>query len=201
VISLVQMGVLEIHAWGCRADRIEQPDRLIFDLDPDPSVKFERLVEAAFEVRQFLADVELESFVKTTGGKGLHVVIPLLPRAGWDECLELSRVVSESLEREQPEAFLTQMAKAKRPGRILIDYARNHRGSTSVAAFSTRSRPTAPVSLPVAWEELPRIPGGDAFTLADVDRVLSARKRDPWAAYGRARQGITAARLKKAHAL
>jgi bifunctional non-homologous end joining protein LigD len=129
------------------------------------------------------------------------VVVPLQPRAGWDECLDLSRAVSESLEREQPDAFLTDMAKAKRPGRILLDYARNHRGSTSVAAFSTRSRPTASVSMPVAWQELPVLPGGDAYTLADVDRVLRARKSDPWAAYGRARQSVTGARLKKAHTL
>ena len=201
LIGLVQMNVLEFHTWNARTGDLERPDRIVFDLDPGPGVAWAQVAAAAASLRERLSRLDLESFVKTTGGKGAHVVVPLQPRAGWDECLELSRAVSEGLEREQPGAFLTEMAKAKRPGRILIDYARNHRGSTSVVAFSTRSRPTAPVSMPIAWEELPGIRGGDAFTLADVDSVLRARKTDPWAAYGRTRQSVTPARLKKAHAL
>jgi DNA ligase D-like protein (predicted ligase) len=180
---------------------LERPDRIVFDLDPGPGVAWAQVAAAAALIRERLAGLDLDSFVKTTGGKGAHVVVPLEPRAGWDECLDLSRAVSESLERDRPEAFLTDMAKAKRPGRILIDYARNHRGSTSVAAFSTRSRRLAPVSMPVAWDELPGLVGGDAFKLADVERILRTRRTDPWAGYGKTRQSVTAARLKKVHAL
>jgi bifunctional non-homologous end joining protein LigD len=195
------MNVLELHTWNARARDLERPDRIVFDLDPGPGVAWAQVAAAAATLRERLARLDLQSFVKTTGGKGAHVVVPLRPRAGWAECLDFSRVVSESLEREQPEAFLTEMAKAKRPGRILIDYARNHRGSTSVAAYSTRSRPEGPVSMPVAWDELGGLAGGGAFVLAEVERTLRDRRRDPWADYGAVRQTLTATRLKKAQGL
>lgn len=201
LVGLVQMNVMEFHTWNARAADLEHPDRIVFDLDPGPGVAWAQVAAAAASVRERLSRLDLDGFVKTTGGKGVHVVVPLQPRATWDECMELSRAVSEALERDQPEAFLTDMAKAKRTGRILIDYARNHRGSTSVAAYSTRARPSAPVSMPVAWDELPGLSGGDAFDLSDVERVVRERRADPWAAYARTRQSVTAARLKKAHAL
>lgn len=201
LVGLVQMNVLELHTWNARADDLERPDRIVFDLDPGPGVAWARVAAAAAILRERLERMDLASFVKTTGGKGAHVVVPLRPRASWAECLDFSRGVSEGLEREQPDAFLTAMAKAKRPGRILIDYARNHRGSTSVSAFSTRSRPTAPVSMPVSWDELPALAGGGAVVLADVERRLRDRGKDPWAGYEAVRQTLTAARLKKAQGL
>jgi bifunctional non-homologous end joining protein LigD len=201
LVGLVQMNVLEFHTWNARASNLEKPDRIVFDLDPGPGVAWAQVAAAAVNLRERLERLDLGSFVKTTGGKGAHVVVPLTPRAGWDECLELSRVVCESLERDQPESFLTEMAKAKRAGRILLDYGRNHRGSTSVAAFSTRARPSGPVSVPVGWDELPALGGGDAFKLGDVERVVGAPRSDPWAEYQQIRQSVTAARLKKAHNL
>jgi bifunctional non-homologous end joining protein LigD len=201
LVGLVQMNVIELHTWNARASDLERPDRIVFDLDPGPGVAWAQVAAAAATLRERLEALDLECFAKTTGGKGAHVVVPLQPRAGWDECVTFSRAVSEGLERDRPEAFLTDMAKARRAGRILIDYARNHRGSTSVAAFSPRSRPQAPVSLPVSWEELPRLAGGDAFTVQDVERMLRERRADPWAAYGRRRQALTASRLQKANRL
>ena len=201
LLGLVQMNALEFHTWNARAHELERPDRIVFDLDPGPGVAWAQVAAAAARIRERLAMLDLDSFVKTTGGKGAHVVVPLRPRAGWEECLDFSRALSESLERDQPEAYLTDMAKSKRTGRILLDYARNHRGSTSVAAFSTRARPAAPVSLSVSWEELPSLSGGDAFTLVDVERILRDRPADPWADYGATRQSLTGARLKKAQSL
>jgi bifunctional non-homologous end joining protein LigD len=199
LLGLAQMGVLEIHTWNAHARDLERPDRIVFDLDPGPGLDWAQMAGAAVRVRKRLEELDLVCAVKTSGGKGLHVVVPLVPRVGWEEALELSRLVSESLQREDPGLFVTDMAKSKREGRILIDYARNHRGSTSVAAWSTRARPHAPVSVPVAWEELPGLGGGDAFRLVDVAARL--RRPDPWTEAARSRQGITASRLKKARGL
>jgi bifunctional non-homologous end joining protein LigD len=198
LVGLVQMGVLEIHTWNARAAHLERPDRIVIDLDPAPDVPWDRVVAAAGEVRARLRRLDLESFVKTTGGKGLHVVAPLAPRAGWGECAELSRLLAESLVRDQPHAFLTDMAKSKRAGRILLDIGRNNRGSTTVAAYSTRARPGAPVSMPVGWDDLSSL-RGDAFGLEAVEALLAKKARtDPWAGYGRIRQSVTAARLRAA---
>ena len=199
LVGLVQMGTLELHTWNARADDLERPDRIVFDLDPGPGVAWDRVRAAAREVRERLARLDLECFLKTTGGKGLHVVVPLRPGAGWDDCWALSQAVADAMERDAPRAFVTDMAKSKRAGRIFVDIARNRRGSTSVAAFSTRARPTASVSLPIAWEELDSVDGGDAFTLETAEE--RARAADPWDRAARVRQSITAARLKKAHGL
>ena len=196
VVSLVQMGILEIHTWNSRADDLERPDRVVFDLDPDPSVGWPAVVEAARLVRARLLDLDLESYVKTTGGKGLHVVVPLEPRSSWAETFELSRRVSEGVEREDPSRFTTAMPKARRKGKILVDYLRNNRGNTSVAAYSTRARPEAPVSTPIRWDELARV-RPDQFTVANLHRRLLGMKGDPWAGHAQARQRITAA-VKKA---
>jgi bifunctional non-homologous end joining protein LigD len=199
LIALAQMGVLEIHTWNARASDLERPDRIVFDFDPGPDVAWTQVVSAATRVRDRLQALDLASVLKTTGGKGLHVVVPLVPKAGWGECHELSRLVCESLEREDPGAFVTDMSKSRRQGRILLDYGRNGRGSTSVAAWSTRAKPHAPVSVPVAWDEAEPLGGGDAFVLpAAQERALG---RDPWAEVARKRQSVTAARLNKAHAL
>jgi bifunctional non-homologous end joining protein LigD len=197
VISLVQMGVLEIHSWGSRADRIEQPDRLIFDLDPDPAVKFARLVEAAFEVRQFLDELGLVSFVKTTGGKGLHVVAPVSRRHEWDEIKEFCRLVATAIVRAAPEHYTANMSKAARVGKIYVDYLRNGRGASAIVPYSTRARDGAPVAMPVAWEELRRLEAANQFNIHNAVERLRRQKKDPWAEIGRVRQSVSAAARKK----
>ena len=193
LVSLVQMGILEIHTWNALADDIEGPDRVVFDLDPDPSVGWDRVTVAAQALRERLRALSFESFVKTTGGKGLHVVVPLRPASTWDESFSFSRAISEEMEREKPGAYTTSMPKAQRRGRILIDYLRNNRGNTSVAAYSTRARPGAPVSAPITWEELQRGVKADQFHVGNIRARLESLKADPWKGYGAVRQRITAA--------
>jgi bifunctional non-homologous end joining protein LigD len=192
LVSLVQMGILEIHTWNALADTIERPDRVVFDLDPDPSVGWERVVEGAQALRQRLQGLGLQSFVKTTGGKGLHVVVPLRPASTWEESFAFSRAISEEMEHGQPRAYTTAMPKAQRRGKILIDYLRNNRGNTSVAAYSTRARPGAPVSTPITWEELTRGVKPDQFHVGNIRDRLESLKADPWKSYGTVRQRITA---------
>ncbi len=198
LLGLVQLGILEIHTWNSVADHLEQPDRVVFDLDPGPSVPWERVVAAARRVRGRLHELDLDSWVKTTGGKGLHVVVPLQRGPGWEETARFAEEVSRGIARAQPELYVAEMSKAKRQGKVFIDWLRNHRGATSVAAYSTRAKPGAPVSTPLAWEELETAPPADAFTVASLPKRLSSLKADPWAGYTRARQRITASRLKAA---
>ena len=181
LLSLAQMSILEIHPWGSRGDRLEQPDRLIFDLDPGPGVPWKDVVQAAFAMRDSLAQIDLQSFVKTTGGKGLHIVVPLAPRrADWDAAKAFARSVAEHFAAEQPERFIATMSKAQRKGKIFIDYLRNDRGATAVAPYSTRAKPSAPVSCPVSWNELSAKLGPADFTVANVPSRLRALRRDPW---------------------
>ena len=167
LIALVQLGVLELHLWGSREKRLEQPDRLIFDLDPGPGVTWEALREGAQAVRARLRELNLESFVKTTGGKGLHVVVPLTPAADWDRCKQFAREVAEACARRTPDAFTVNMSKARRTGKIYLDFLRNGRGATSVAPYSTRARPGATVSTPLTWPELARLRDPASFTVED----------------------------------
>jgi bifunctional non-homologous end joining protein LigD len=199
LVGLVQMGTLELHTWNARSKDLERPDRIVLDLDPAADVPWQRVAAAAREVRERLLRLDLESFLKTTGGKGLHVVVPLTPAAGWDDCWGLSQAIANAMEKDAPREFVTDMAKVKRTGRIFIDTARNRRGSTTVAAFSTRARPAAPVSMPIAWDELATVPSGAAFDLAAAAQRAAAA--DPWRAYAKTRQSIGPARLKKAQAL
>jgi bifunctional non-homologous end joining protein LigD len=189
LISLVQMGVLEIHTWNARLPDIERPDRLVFDIDPGPGVAWRKTVEAARLVRDMLRALALESFVKTTGGAGLHVVVPLVPGAGWDDCLEFSRAIARLIVRHDPALYTVSFRKAGREDRILIDYLRNNRTSTSVAAFSTRAKPRAPVSLPVRWEEVAAL-SSDRYTVSTVSSRLTRLKTDPWERYLTVRQSL-----------
>jgi bifunctional non-homologous end joining protein LigD len=189
VISLVQMGVLEIHTWGAHADRVERPDRLTIDLDPDATVGWERVVEAALAIRLVLDELGLRSFVKTTGGKGLHVVAPIERRSSWDEVKAFAEGVCTLVADAAPEAYTLQVSKAKRRGRILLDYLRNARGSTAVEAYSTRARAGAPVALPVDWDELEGI-RSDSFRVGELGGRLASP--DPWADYAGVRQAISA---------
>ena len=191
LVSLVQMDVLEIHTWNSRVERVELADRIVFDIDPGTQLPWARVVEAARLVRQMLATVNLESFVKTTGGKGLHVVAPLAPRTGWRACLEFSRAVAAAIARHDPALYTTAFAKAGREKKILIDYLRNNRTNTSVAAFSTRAREGAPVSVPVRWEELTARMDPAAWTVLTVERRLRRLAADPWAGYWKSRQRLS----------
>jgi bifunctional non-homologous end joining protein LigD len=158
------------------------------------------VVAAGRTVRKALDALDLESFPKTTGGRGLHVVVPLVPHAGWSDCLEFSRALSEAIERTDPGTYTTQFAKAGRERKILIDYLRNNRTNTSVAAYSTRARPHAPVSMPLTWAELKTSLNPASFTMATVPRRVSRFAADPWKAYWSCRQKLTAQRLKAVRA-
>ncbi len=196
LISMAQIGVLEIHPWGARADDLDKPDRMVFDLDPGPDVAWDDVVHAAHEVRDRLAALDLVSFVKTTGGKGLHVVAPLTRRTGWDDVKQFARDLAAALAREQPSRYVAKMTKSRRHGRIYIDYVRNSRTATSVAPFSPRARPGAPVAMPVSWDELTAELRPDQFDITTVPAALARRPRDPWEDFSSVRQSITAARLR-----
>ncbi|MEW5928267.1 MAG: non-homologous end-joining DNA ligase [Gemmatimonadota bacterium] len=190
LVSLVQMGVLEVHVWGARRDRLDRPDRMVLDLDPAPGVEWAQIVEAAREVRERLAAAGLESWVKTTGGKGLHVVAPLQRRAGWDVVHELSLKVAEAMVRDSPDRYLTSASKEEREGKIYVDYVRNSWSASAVAPYSTRSRAGAPVSFPLAWDELGADTKPRDFTVRTVPELVRTRP-DPWAGMAEARQSVT----------
>lgn len=186
--ALAQMGVLEIHVWGSTSPDIEHPDLIVFDLDPDPAVAWPALAEGARQVRDVLGASGLESFVKTTGGKGLHVVAPIRPANSWEEVHVFCKSVARSVADLAPDKLTANMSKAKRAGRIYIDYVRNNRGATAIAPYSTRARDGAPVAVPVRWDELmePTRPG--PYTLSTLPRRLSGLEEDPWGGYFSAAQ-------------
>jgi len=179
LVGLAQAGAVEIHTWGSRARSIEHPDLLVFDLDPDPSVKWTEVASAARLVRERLESLQLESFVKTTGGKGLHVVCAIAPTMTWEAAKEFAGGVARAIVKEEPSRFVATMTKAKRKGKIFIDFFRNGRGATFIAPYSPRSRPGAPVAMPVFWEELDDIEPG-RFTVRNAFERLDAQKHDPW---------------------
>lgn len=180
LINLVQANVLEIHPWGARIGDVEHPDLLIFDLDPGEGVDWNAIIEGAKDVRRRLSEVGLESYVKTTGGKGLHVVAPLEPSVGWDELKDFTHDIALAMEAEEPSKYLSTMAKKARGGKIFVDYLRNGRGATAVAAYSTRARPGAPVSTPIRWDELGPGMTPSRFTVTNMGRRLASLKADPW---------------------
>ena len=198
LIALVQFGALELHPWGSNEKKIEQPDRITFDLDPGPDVPWDALVTAARLVRDRLEAVGLRTFVKTTGGKGLHVVAPLKPyraRAGadWDEVKSFTKAIADGIVREDPCRYIATMSKAKRAGKIFVDYLRNGRGATAVAPYSTRARHGAPVATPIRWDELTPDMRPDKYTVQNLPQRLNALKTDPWEDFFKIRQTVTAA--------
>jgi bifunctional non-homologous end joining protein LigD len=197
LISLVQMGVLEIHLWGSEADQFEKPDRLVFDLDPDPSVPWPRMVAAAKEVRLLLEQLELASFLKTTGGKGLHIVVPIRRRMGWDDAKSFCRAVADFMVAAAPDRYIAKMSKAARVGKIFVDYLRNDRGATAVAPYSTRAREGATVSAPITWQELDKGVKSDTFTIENLPARLKRMRKDPWADIASTKQSITASMIRK----
>jgi bifunctional non-homologous end joining protein LigD len=192
LVALVQMSVLEIHLWGSTVKKLETPDRVVFDLDPDVGLPWERVTEAAIEVREALLGIGLKSFAKTTGGKGLHVVVPLAPKLDWDAIKEFAKWVAERFVKTYPERFTSNMAKRARTGRIFIDYLRNGRGATAIAPYSARARDGATVATPLFWEEVEKGVKPDAFTVATVPARLRKIKADPWAEMPKLRQSISA---------
>jgi bifunctional non-homologous end joining protein LigD len=193
VVALAQMDVIEIHTWNSRDDDVERPDRIVVDLDPGPQVRWREVVAAAHLLRGALEVLGLRSFVKTTGGLGLHVVAPIARERDWSECLLFARGLAETVARENPRGFTTRYPKPGREKKILVDYLRNNRTNTSIAAFSPRAREGAPVSVPLAWEELsPRL-DPKKFTIATVPGRL---RDDPWRESSKLRQRITDAALR-----
>lgn len=193
LLSCAQMGVLEFHIWGSRVDNIERPDRLVFDLDPDPSLTFADVRDAAFHMRDALDALGLQTFPLLTGGKGVHVVAPLQRRHGWDTVKAFARALAIRMAEDQPERYIATMSKAKRKGRIFIDYLRNERGSTAIAPYSPRAREGAPVAWPVTWQELEHIEAANIVNLANAMPRLA--DPDPWAGYDDVRQGLRKAAL------
>ena len=191
LVQLVQMGALEIHTWGARVGDVEHPDQLTFDLDPDEGLPWPAVAEAALTLKQRLERLELTSFLKTTGGKGLHLVVPIAPSLPWVEAKQLCRSIANAMMREAPDKYVITISKQQRKGKLLIDYLRNGRGATAVCAYSTRARANATVALPIAWSELDpkRAPG--PFSLRDVPARIAAVP-DPWAGFGDHRPKLTA---------
>jgi len=172
---------------------IDKPDRVIFDLDPGEGVKWAQLQEAALLTRTILTELGLRSWLKTSGGKGLHVVVPLAPRLGYDGVNGFAKAVVVHLARAIPSRFVAKSGAANRMGKIFVDYLRNGRGATTVAAYSARARPGLGVSMPVTWEELPALKSGAQWSIATAREHLSFQKVEPWAEYFPARQTLTAA--------
>ena len=198
LIAGVQMGTLEFHIWGSRIDQLEKPERLVFDLDPDEGLGFADVREAAFDLRDRLAKIGLKTLPLVTGGKGVHVIAPLARRAEWPEVKAFARGFAQMLAEDEPERYVATMSKAKRKGRIFVDYLRNERGSTAIAPYSTRARKGAPVATPVSWDELKGLDAANAFHIGDMEGRMSAA--DPWAESSGWKQSLTKAMLAKADA-
>jgi bifunctional non-homologous end joining protein LigD len=199
LVALAQLGALEVHTWVCHTTHVEQPDQFVFDIDPDETLHWDRVVEAALATKRQLEEYGLESFVKTTGGKGLHVVVPVEPGLSWEQHKDFARAIAEGIAREHPQQYLTNMRKALRKGKIFLDYFRNGRGATAIAPYSTRARPGAPVATPLTWDELESGVDPKSFTLFTVIKRLDSLERDPWRGYAGNNQRVDAAALRALH--
>jgi bifunctional non-homologous end joining protein LigD len=190
LLELVQMNVLEFHPWGARVDKPERPDAMVFDLDPGPGIAWKQVAAAAREVRDRLRDAGLTSFVRLSGGKGVHVVVPIRRGPSWDEVKDFTGAFAEAMAAHKPLRYVATMSKAKRNDRIFIDWLRNGRGATSVCSWSLRARPGAPVAMPLRWEELGRVEGPAAFDLHKALARAKRLRRDPWKGYADCRQSL-----------
>jgi bifunctional non-homologous end joining protein LigD len=197
LVGAAQMGTVELHTWNALAASIEKPDRMVFDLDPDPVLGWDRMIEAAQLTRGLLEELGLVAFCKTSGGKGLHVIVPLAKQAGWDEVRAFAQGIAQHMATTLPDHFSAKMGPQNRKKKIFIDYLRNNRGSTTVATFSARARPGLGVSVPLSWEELPQTTAGDQWNIANVHERLDNLKADPWADYSKTRQRLSAAMKKR----
>lgn len=179
VLELVQFNAMEFHAWGASLNAPDRPNWMVIDLDPDASLNYSDVVSAALEVRDALQDLGLKCWVKTTGGKGLHVQVPLTPRASWSQVKDFSHALASALEQQSPDRYVANMAKSRRKGRIFVDYLRNAQGSTAVLPYSPRSRPGATVAMPIAWKDLDKTDPRE-FTVRSAHQWLKKRRLDPW---------------------
>jgi bifunctional non-homologous end joining protein LigD len=187
LVACVQMGTIEFHGWGSPVADIEKPDRLVFDLDPDEGLGFAEVKRTARDLHRYLADMGLQSFPLTTGGKGLHVVVPLAPKAEWPQVKDFAQRFCVALATAEPDRFTANLAKVKRKGRIFLDYLRNQRGATAIMPYSARARDNATVSAPIAWDELDDLEGGNIYTVRDADLLLeraSGRMLQGWGEAG-----------------
>jgi bifunctional non-homologous end joining protein LigD len=192
LISLVQMGVLEFHPWPARSDNLERPDFLVFDLDPAEGVAWSQVAAAAKSLCDRLNDLGLECFLRTTGGKGLHVGAPLSRRNTWEEVKAFAKGIADAMVADDPRHYIATMSKAKRRGKIFVDYLRNQRGATAIASYSTRSRPGATVATPLSWTELTSKLEPKKFTVQTIPARLKKLRTDPWARFFKTRQSLTA---------
>ncbi len=188
--SLVQMGAFEIHTWGCHEKNIEHPDEIVFDFDPSPEVSFSKVKEAAVELKDLLEKVGLISFLKLSGGKGLHVHVPIAPIYSWQEVKAFSRVIAGEMVNRKPDRYIDTQSKEKRKGKIFIDFFRNEKGSTSVAPYSIRALPRSSVAMPIEWSELKKMKSASHFNLKSALVRLKARRKDPWDGYLELKQTI-----------
>ncbi|MGZ8401539.1 MAG: DNA ligase D [Methyloceanibacter sp.] len=192
LFGLVQIGTLEIHDWGVSLPKVSEPDHIVFDLDPDEDLDFAILKAAAVEVRDFLGELGFKTFLKVTGGKGLHVVAPLTPKLGWDEVKGFAKAVADALVTARPDRYTANMAKKVRTGKIFVDYLRNQRGGTAICNYSTRARKGATVAVPLRWDELKGLKTAAPYSVKTLPARLKSLKRDPWEGYFSTRQSITA---------
>ncbi|MGL6213489.1 DNA ligase D [Billgrantia desiderata] len=196
LIGLVQAGALEIHPWGSRIDHLEQPDGLVFDLDPDEGIAWQEILRVAGTLRERLESLGLTPVLRTTGGKGLHLVVPIEPSAEWDRAKAFAKGVAEAHAKDDPQRLTTNMSKAKREGRIFIDYLRNGRGATAVASYTVRARQNAPVAVPIRWDELNVALRADRYNVQNLRRRLAALREDPWAGFSEAARPLDTKLLK-----
>jgi len=196
LVGAAQMDAIELHTWNARAAEIERPDRVVFDLDPDPALDWDCMIEAAAMTRALLRELGLEAFCKTSGGKGLHIVVPvvpLTPETGWEDVKAFARAVAQRLASDAPTRITATMGPEHRKKKIFVDYLRNARGASTVVAYGVRARPGMGVSVPIGWDELAQTTGGAHWTLHNIDeRLATVGKADPWAGYARVKQRVTA---------
>jgi DNA ligase D len=188
--SLVQMNAYEIHAWNCRRDDIEHPDQIVMDFDPGPGVSWKQVIDAAFDLKEILDVLKLKSFVKLSGGKGIHVHIPLAPKYSWDQIKNFSHILAKQMADQDPDKYTAIISKSKREKKIFVDYLRNGRGSTAVIAYSLRAKPESAVAMPVEWKDLKKYKAANEFTLEKALKHLKARKKDPWKGMAEIKQPI-----------
>ncbi|MAM56154.1 MAG: DNA ligase D [Salinicola sp.] len=198
LVALVQMGTVEFHLWNSRVDDLERPDQLVFDLDPAPDCKWQAVIDVAGELRQTLSELGLTAFLRTTGGKGLHLVVPLKPHADWETAKGFAEAVCERCAERHPDQLTLNMSKQARRGKVFLDYLRNGRGATAVASYSVRAKPGAPVATPIRWEELGPKLSADHYALANLPRRLASLKHDPWEGFDDARERLTKKRCRDA---
>jgi bifunctional non-homologous end joining protein LigD len=190
IVACAKVQTVEFHGWGSRAGEVETPDRLVIDLDPDPELGFEAVKAAAFQVQRSFGVLELESFALLSGGKGIHIVVPLEPVASWEQVREFAKAFCTALAEAAPDRFTVALPKKDRRGRIFLDFLRNQRTATAIQPYSARARAGMPVAAPVTWDELPDVDRADAFTIGDVEKLLKRANSPAFKNWGRADQRL-----------